>query len=337
MILSYRGYGTTKRVFLKGHVLDDRRLYEAEQGDRKRKNFMAMISRYMADPIPDIRVKVHFMEQERVVTTDERGYFEVTMDFTTPLQHTGWMEATYEVMDQIVEEQEPLVSVNEVFIMDPASRFGIISDVDDTILVSHATNIFRKIRLILTKNAKTRSPFEGVASFYQVLHEDSPPNPIFYVSSSEWNLYDFLVDFCATQEIPKGPFLLQELKTGLWELISSGGGTHMHKEDKIRHLMEIFKELPFILIGDSGQKDAFIYSEVISEFPERIIAAYIRDVSQKRKDEKILQIANKLENVEMLLVKDSADAAEHAVRHGLITRDDKARVTRQRDEDQRAG
>jgi phosphatidate phosphatase APP1 len=284
-----------------------------------------MMSRYMANAIPDIRVQITFKGKDQVVTTNESGYFEATFDFEEPLEEHGWMTAEYAVLDKIVEDQQPLVTTKEVYILNDNADFGVISDVDDTILVSHATQLLRKIRLILTKNAKTRLPFAGVASLYNVLQGSLTKNPIFYVSSSEWNLYDFLEDFCRSQGIPKGPFLLQELKTNLWRLIKSGGGTHMHKVDKIRHLMDLFP-LKFVLIGDSGQKDAFLYAQIIKEYPGRIIAAYIRDVSKTSRDQEILKIADSLDQVEMVLVTDSAHAAEHAVAHGLISKEDQFKV-----------
>ncbi len=325
VILPYRGYGTRSQVILKGHVLDDRKLYESDSADKKRRNFKAMISRYLANALPDIRVKIQFYGREAVVQTDESGYFEAKIDFSEPIPECGWQQAKYTVLDQIVENQEPVTVSKGVYILDGRATFGVISDVDDTILVSHATQTLRKLRLILTKNAKTRLPFDGVATFYQVLAGEARFNPIFYVSSSEWNLYDFLEDFCETQNIPKGPFLLQELKTNIWRLLKSGGGTHKHKIQKIRKILDMFP-IDFVLIGDSGQRDAYLYAEIIKEYPGRIKAAYIRDVSKSKKDEEIMKVADSLSEVDMVLVRDSAHAARHAFQHGLITQPEMQRV-----------
>src|SRR5690606_25786914 len=109
------------------------------------------------------------------------------------------------------------------------SQLGIISDIDDTILISHSTSLIKKLRLMLLKNASTRLPFEGVAAFYRALHRginSNCLNPLFYVSSSEWNLYDLLIDFCNHQHIPKGTFMLHDLKVGILKLFKSGRGKH---------------------------------------------------------------------------------------------------------------
>lgn len=326
VILPYRGYGTSNLIHIKGHVLDDRVLYESAHHDKSRKNFRAMLSRYVSSPIPDVRVEICLFDKEGVVVTDENGYFEKDFIFKQPLAVSGWHKVRYKVLDKIVEEQEELEVEGEVYVHKSGeASFGVISDVDDTILISHATKVFSKLRLILTKNSKTRLPFTGVAAFYTALHEGSfnnTKNPIFYVSSSEWNLYDFLEDFCEVRNIPKGPFLLQDLKTSLWKLIKSGGGNHRHKIEKIRHLMSTFSDMSFILIGDSGQHDSLLYAEITREFPDRVIAIYIRDVSKSKKDEKVNNIARELieHNVEMLLVSDTEEAARHAYECGLITK-----------------
>ncbi|MBL3654711.1 App1 family protein [Fulvivirga sediminis] len=315
-------------------MLDDRVLYEASEEDKRRKNFRAMISRYLSEAIPDVRVRVRLFGFEKEVVTDENGLFEALFEFEEELPQHGWHTASFKVLDILVDDQKDIETETEVYIEEPNSCFGIISDVDDTILISHATQTLRKLRLILTKNSKTRLPFTGVAAFYDALRrgtKSESSNPIFYVSSSEWNLYDFLENFCEVRNIPKGPFLLQELKTSLWELMKSGGGTHNHKLIKIRHLFEVYKDLSFILIGDSGQRDSELYVQITQEFPGRVKAIYIRDVSKKSKEKKVLRQAEDIKalNVDMLLVSDTAVAAEHAYSKGFINEEELQQVIKE--------
>ena len=143
---------------------------------------------------------------------------------------------------------------------------------------------------------------------------------------------DFLVDFCEVRNIPKGPFLLQKYKANLWEVLWSGGGSHTHKLEKIRHLLNTYPALNFILIGDSGQKDAALYAEIAREFPGRILSIYIRDVSGPGRTEVHLQqLAGDLkkEGLDMLLVKDTAGAALHACEKGFITLEEYEKVRRE--------
>lgn len=323
VILAYRGYGTPLRVYVRGHVLNDRVLYEAQVNDRRIRNLRAMLSRYLSVGVPGVRVGIRFAGQQQEVRTDAWGYFEAVFEFAQPLQQRGWQPVQYKVLDQLPENAQELVQEGEVYVLESEAAYGVISDVDDTILISHSGATLKKLGLILWKNSKTRLPFEGVAAFYQALQNGTQPkhpNPIFYVSSSEWNLYDFLVDFCNIQGIPKGPFLLKDLKTGLWELFKSGGGKHHHKQEKILHLFSLFTDLKFILIGDSSQRDAAIYTEVARQFPNRVLAIYIRSVSHERKLKVVLNFANELkqQHIEMLLINDTAAAAQHALERGFM-------------------
>lgn len=336
IILPYRGFGNQHQVLIAGHVLDDRLLYEAGAKDRTRKNIRAMLSRYWSTSIPDIRVQIDLLGHQAIVTTDENGLFEKIFHFDAPLTHTGWQSVQYQVLDRVDPDQELMRAEGEAFIHNGSAEFGVISDVDDTILVSHATQTLKKLRLILTKNAKTRLPFSGVSTFYKSLQagtDGKQKNPIFYVSSSAWNLYDFLVDFCRVRGIPKGPFLLKDLKTRLTQLYSSGGGSHDHKFEKIRSLLELYPQLRFILIGDNGQHDPELYSRTVQAFPGRILGIYIRDVSIPEKAARVREIASdlKAEAVEMVLVKDTAEAARHALERGLITQDGLDQVLKEMD------
>lgn len=326
VIIPYRGFGSQQKVILAGHVLENRLLYEAEVEDGIRQNIRSMLSRYLSTSVPEVRVCIEFLGEQVVVTTDENGLFEKIFEFDPPLDISGWQPVRYQVLDKLgAADEKRLIREGEVFIGDQESRFGLISDVDDTILVSHATNTLKKLRLILTKNAKTRLPFKGVGAFYHALQqgpEGNDHNPIFYVSSSAWNLYDFLVDFCRERDIPKGPFLLKDLKTNLVQLYKAGGGSHNHKLDKIRTLLQLYPRLSFILIGDSGQHDPALYAQAVEEFPGRILAVYIRDVAVPEKDAVVSQIADRLRthNVPMLLAPDTAAAARHAFENGFISR-----------------
>lgn len=268
-----------------------------------------MIARYMSTSLPEVKVGIQFHGQNHLVTTDELGFFHTTIDLTQPV-NPGWYEIKFTIEDCKIS--------GEVLVVDHNVPFGVISDIDDTVLISHATQLLRKLRLILTKNAKTRLPFPGVKNFYCALAGDELANPIFYVSSSEWNLYDFLIDFFETRELPKGPFLLQRFKSGLKELINSGGGTHMHKQEKIEDLMEFYPNLPFVLIGDSGQRDPEIYASIVEKYPTRVKAIYIRSIRNKKPNQAIEKKVNNI-GVPIMMVEHTDEAYRHAQSIGLIT------------------
>ncbi|QSE98090.1 App1 family protein [Fulvivirga lutea] len=317
-ILAYKGYSNGNRVYVQGHVLFDRLLKESQADDKKRKNFLAMISRYLGKTIADVELEITFYNIKQKAITDERGMFKSSFNISDLSE--GWHTIHYRVVGGLEHDQE-IVATSEVLVANRSSEYIIVSDIDDTVLVSYATRVLRKLRLILLKNSKTRLPFEGVAKFYEALQAGkniNSKNPLFYVSSSEWNLYDFLEDFFEVRGIPKGPMMLQELKTSLWKIIFSGGGTHSHKKESIAQLLNTFPEQKFILIGDSGQRDAEIYTSLAKEHPGRIELIYIRDVNKSKKNKKINSSTAGLSETELIIVKDSYEAADHAFQRNLI-------------------
>jgi hypothetical protein len=145
-------------------------------------------------------------------------------------------------------------------------------------------------------------------------------NPLFYVSSSPWNLYSLLSEFFQLQDIPNGPVLfLRDWGISEEELLP----THhrSHKLKTIQNIMEVYPKLPFILIGDSGQEDPEIYAEVVQKHPQRIPAIYIRNVSHElKRPEAIRQLAKKVADTgsTLILADDTVPMAEHAAAQGWI-------------------
>jgi phosphatidate phosphatase APP1 len=171
--------------------------------------------------------------------------------------------------------------------------------------------------IVVRNNAHTRLPFEGVAALYEALKrgpEDGVDNPIFYVSSSPWNLYDLLEDFLDVHGVPAGPLFLKD-----WS--PTNLGKHQdHKIGIIRTLMGTYPELPFVLMGDSGEEDPEIYHQAVREHPGRVRAILIRDVTTDERDAEVGEIAEKVARLgtPMFLTADSAKAAERAAELGLI-------------------
>ncbi|WKV13372.1 App1 family protein [Marivirga harenae] len=306
------GYGNHKLIYLKGGVVENRPEFDAKATDKRRKNFRIMLSRYLSSPIPEMKVQIILEDESFTTQTDDYGYFSAWVEPKRDFE-PGWHPVTYVINNQ---GGEICKAEGEFLIVAKEAQFGTISDIDDTILVSHATQLFKKFRLIMTKNAKTRLPFDGVAEFYKKLKGND--NPFFYVSSSEWNLYDFLQDFFKVRSIPKGPFLLQEYKSGLRDLLFTGGGSHQHKQEKIKRLMLLFPDLKFILIGDSGQRDTEIYRQALHEFPTRILAVYIRKIGKK--DEFDRETAQEFEDkgVPLLMLENTEEALNHAQEKGFF-------------------
>jgi len=187
-------------------------------------------------------------------------------------------------------------------------------------------------------NARTRLPFPGVAAFYRALRDGvtgDEKNPIYYVSSSPWNIFDVIAEFMAIQKIPRGPLLLRDWDIG-WGLLSSS--RHLeHKATPIRNIMKLFPELKFILIGDSSQHDPEIYRQIVAEFPERVKAIYIRDVTvNPERSAQVKKLAEEVLAADSVLVlaEHTLDAARHAAEQGWIKSESLAEISEEKRADE---
>ena len=277
----YKPFASSNLTCIMGHVLRSPAKKRERITRNPLKNMLEMIRRYRVKGLENVEVKLTIGAIEMHTRTGKDGYFEFLVDLQT---ETGEFD--------ILLPDFKVSQTGEVTVTNPDTV--VVTDIDDTVLVSHSTSLFKKLYLLLTKNYQRRKAFEGIVQLYSDLIGQS--GKLFYVSSSEWNLYDFLNDFMSFNQLPEGVFLLQNIKTGLLDLFKSGGGSHQHKEDKIRRLMNAYPNASFVLIGDSGQKDPDIYEALSLLFPERITKVFIRDV-RKSKRSRLVLLEHKLQEV----------------------------------------
>jgi phosphatidate phosphatase APP1 len=337
MIMPYQGFGNDKELFFLGRVINDRGIGISQLEDSKWKNFKKMYKRFVTWKIPDVKVRASFGSFSKTAITDEEGYFEFRVDLTKPIKVSmPWQDIKLELIDQVLKNQSATWAINRVFISSDNVEFGVISDIDDTIVPTGATRIVEMLKTTFLGNAHSRIPFPGVASFYQALSNGLvgyENNPFFYVSSSPWNLYDFLMELLDIHGIPKGPLMLRDIGLSR-EHFFSGSHTE-HKLLQVERIFEIIRDIPFILIGDSGQHDAEIYLQVIKDFPGRVKMVYIRDVDSSS-HQKVLKIAKEIKGlgVELMLVTDTVQAALHAVSKGWILEKDVKDIVEEKEEDE---
>jgi phosphatidate phosphatase APP1 len=337
-IVTYRSYGTANRLYLKGRVLADKGLEAPTEKDQILQNLINMYRRFESDEIPNARLRVYFQEEEHMVTTDEEGYFVLNLAPRVPIPVTDiWQYLVVELVEAPIPVPQGLQAKAEVLVPPIDAEYGIISDIDDTIVKTAATDLLRMGGNVLLNNAYTRLPFAGVSAFYKSLQlgrNGKRNNPFFYVSSSPWNMYDLLHDFLDIHEIPAGPLLLRDFGIEKDKLFKSD---HMgHKFKEIENILLTYPELNFVLIGDSGQEDPVIYQEIVKKFPTRILSIYIRDVELPERAQIAVKISEELKKgkVEMLLVENTVKAAEHAAKTGLIFQSELPAIEAEKEKDQ---
>lgn len=279
-VLAYRGYGNADRAFIYGRVLKKRDVSLSSDRDSAFRNLLNTYRRADSDPLAFASVTVDYAGQSVGMQADDEGFFGGWIELANPVEvDKEWRD--YDV--KLVSHSRPTVgdvtAKGEILTPETGVQFGLISDLDDTVIQSRVSNFLQAARGVLLGNARTRLPFPGVAAFYEALRNGGggeEKNPIFYVSSSPWNIYDVIAEFMDIQKIPKGPIFLRDWDIG-WDSLSSAHHFD-HKTKVIRSILELYPALQFILIGDTSQHDPEIYHQIVTEFPNRVKAIYIRDV-----------------------------------------------------------
>jgi phosphatidate phosphatase APP1 len=301
-VLTYRGFGDARHAYVYGRAQENRGVGKSTETDSIAENLMNSYRRADSHPLAFAELAVMFGGVTQAVKADDEGFFSGRIDLATEAAPEGeWAEYAVDLLSPVRPGLDR-----------PASaQFAIISDIDDTVIQSRVSNFLFAARSVILGNARTRLPFPGVAAFYEALRNGrggAEKNPVFYVSSSPWNIYDVITEFMDLQNIPRGPVLLRD-----WDISFGALSSHRHFEHKgaaIRNIMQFYPRLSFILIGDSGQHDPEIYRQI-----------YIRDVS--RNAERSMAIGKLAEEVAasscaLLLAEDTYAAAKHAAEQGWI-------------------
>lgn len=322
-LLTYRGYGNADEVVLQGRAVEQRGVDPSRDGDSSLRNLLNTYRRVDSDPLSAARLLITCRGMSTPCAADEEGFFGGRIGVAAPTDdESEW----HEYLAELVAPARPggvLVQARGEILVPPATaRFGVISDIDDTVIQSRVSNFLQAARTVMLGNARTRLPFPGVSAFYRALRDGmdgTERNPVFYVSSSPWNIYDVITEFMDLQEIPRGPVLLRDWDVNFGALAAD---RHLeHKGSAIRDILTTYPSLPFILIGDSGQHDPEIYAQIVREFPERIRAIYIRDVTLTRERSASIQtLAAEVlaARSTLVLAEDTVGAAKHAVEQGWI-------------------
>lgn len=313
----YRGYANEQELIVMGHVFTPTKATDYDFLDKNFKNARSIIKLFQLKTWPNAKVCLTHNNTKINTKTLLDGYFK----FCIPLSQLeyGWID--YEVS---MEYKDEIIKSRASYMRPKMGKLVIISDVDDTFLVSYTLNPIKKLYHILSRNVESRKIFEDAAAHYRALslagrNEPQEWNAFFYVSSSEWNLYRFLVKFTELHHLPKAVLLLKDIKTSLFDFLWTGRGGHNHKFEKIKHILEFYPNLKYVLIGDDSQHDPFLYEAIAKIFPLTVKAIYIRQTSKYRK----IKVTTTLENIESLGVdvcyfKNSSEAIAHSKKIGLI-------------------
>jgi len=304
----YIGHGGPEGVVVRGRVLDNPPATEAEDGEGIRAAIRRSARGFLTNELPGVPLRVTVAGASAETVTDAEGYFLVRVRTAPEALVSPWTQGVVELRGDYRGVTGPRRAPVEVRVPS-AARFGILSDVDDTILQTGVQRVRRMVLQTFTGSSLTRTAFPGSVELYQDLA--AGVNPVFYVSSSPWNLHAFLVAFLRHRGFPLGPVLLRDL------LGTSVGREQKH--DRIREVLDHHPDLPFVLLGDSGERDPEIYADIVRAYPGRILAVYIREVRLDPGDGRVETVSDAwASDVPFVLAADTDAVRRHATGVSLL-------------------
>jgi phosphatidate phosphatase APP1 len=307
-IASYGGHGGAEGVVVRGRVLDNSVPSAATEGEGVSATVRRSVRSFLTRELAGVPLRVDLGGTHVETVTDEDGYFLVRLAATDALE-SPWTVGTVALAGDYRGLTAPHSTPVEARVPADSARFGIISDLDDTVIRTGVQRVGQMVLQTLTGSELTRAPFPGAAELYRDLVADV--NPVFYVSSSPWNLHTFLTAFLEHHGFPRGPLLLRDL-------LGTAEGREQ-KHGRIREILDLHPGLRFVLIGDSGEKDPEIYADIVRSHPHQVISVYIREVRLDPGDGRVEDVVSAwAREVPFVLAADSQVVRRHAESLGLL-------------------
>ncbi len=276
-VIGYTGYGGADFVRVFARVLLGRETAEPElHEDRQDVTYGAMPSPYanlrgwrafFTVPVAGVEVQVRVGAQLAQGHSDRTGHVDVTVrgHGLAP----GWHEVTIAAPDA-----EPVRA--SVVVVDPAQTFGIVSDIDDTVISTSLPRPLIAAWNTFVRHESARRSVPGMAALYREVLQGHPGSPVVYVSTGAWNTAPTLNRFLKNHGYPPGPLLLTD-----WGPTNTGWfrSGREHKRASLERLARDFPQVRWLLVGDDGQRDPDIYQEFAKAHPDRVVAIAIRQLT----------------------------------------------------------
>jgi phosphatidate phosphatase APP1 len=239
------------------------------------KNLSKVFNSYTYKPFAEKEIRLEINGDLFDVQTDRTGEFVLEIEKEKV--------PSVKVYSKETGEQLPIIQDYPVYFYDTGSRFSVITDIDDTILISNTLKTFKRIRNILFISPHKRKAVEFSKKLIKKVVETG--GRVFYVSKSESNLFGLISCFIRLNELPYGKICLTKF-LNFNTLINKKKAKDI-KMEKIEKILSLSGDKKFILIGDDTQRDMYIYARIAARFPDKIMKIYIRrtlrSLNNKRK------------------------------------------------------
>ncbi len=261
-VIPYAGYGAPGWARVLCRVL----LTKPTPGNDPRYKKIRGWRSFTSVPVSDITVTIEIENVEQRVVADRGGVVDTVLEVDLA---PGWHTITIRT-DETESVDAP------IFIVDPSVSVGIISDVDDTVMVTALPRPFLAAWNTFVLDEHARRPVPGMAVLYERLTRAHAGMPVFYLSTGAWNVAPTLTRFLSRNLYPSGPLLLTDWGPTHDRWFRSGRN---HKVDTLKRLSREFPEMRWLLVGDDGQHDEEIYGQFAADHPQAVEGVAIRQLS----------------------------------------------------------
>ena len=268
-ITLYPAFSDGKTLLIEGRIVEHVERAPTRHADGRLTNLSRNMGRFFNDERPQQTVQLRLADFSGQALSDGEGYFRLSGSSTLA---PGW----HPVAAQTGETS----TIGRLLVVPPGNQIGLISDLDDTILISEVTQKRLLLANTFLKNPWQRHAVPGMARLYTRLMAQNPEPasaPLFYLSASPRQLQDAIGEFLEHHAFPPGVLITKRVSNDF-----SGDPLLDQFRYKTQKIEEIFARLPwvrFILVGDDGEKDPEIYDWVRERYPERVADIWIRHVS----------------------------------------------------------
>lgn len=314
----YTGYGNETQCYLYGHAFSFSPIPRKKYRQNLLINAFALLRLFMVRTKKGAVIRLLWKDEQFITRSEADGFFKFEWS-PVIMPAIGYHDIEVHMLDL---NGQIMATATAQLLIPPNNPFAVVSDIDDTFLISYSGNLRKRLYVLLTENALSRKPFDGVAKHYKLLSHarasKDTVNAFFYVSSSEWNLYDYIRDFSKQHQLPQGIYLLNQVKT-FSQVFKTGQNNHGTKFMRISRILEAYPQQQFILLGDDSQEDPKIYTSLVKHFGQQIFCIYIRCVGKNVKPP-VEEMMNTIKEagIHCCYFDHSADAIAHSISIGLV-------------------
>lgn len=270
-VVLYPAFGTPAQIEFEGRVIEARDAAANGPATGALDQLVRNARLFKNEEREHVPVRLRLADQQWAAKTDDEGYFSVSAAAPADLR-AGW--------HTVQADTKRGSGQGEWLLLSPANQLGLISDLDDTLLVTEVNHRGRMLANTFLKSPAQREAVPGMAWLYTtVLAANPQPDaaPLFYLSASPRQLQGPIVEFLRLNQFPRGVLITKRI--GLDSRSAPLLDQLAYKTQKINDILARTPSVRYVLVGDDGERDPVIFDGVRRQHPERIQAIWIRRVN----------------------------------------------------------